>query len=480
MGLGLTMYLSDTERGTHVYVIGATGSGKSRALETWIQQDAQAGRGLGVIDPAGDLFANTLARLAILSLERPGLRERVVIVDPLDLTWTVAFNPLEVLPGEVPERKAGLLADAVTKIWQADPLVVTRMRRLMRYAFLSLMSLGLTLLELPRFLSDREYRRSLLPSLKDPKLSRYWQGEFPQSVSQQQLWMQSTLNRVGDFVDDPDLRLIVGQQGSTLDFRQIMDEGLVLLVNIPKGALGWNGYLLGAFIVAQIQQAALSRANISLNKRRPFYLYLDEFQNYITEDIHTILAESRKYGLSLILAHQYLGQLRSGELRSAILNTVGNIVCFKVGEEDARALAPLIFAPDINAVKEERLRWQNLGSIPIPIHERVYRPLPEVKEALLRRLIDQEPRCFWYKQRGSRPAVHARTQDAPDPVLSAEAQEALWELWNTSGRRYGRLKAEVARELAHREQPVVTKRRGDKVRVEEVQYELDWPPQRPS
>ena len=466
------MILGQRVRSTHTYVIGATGAGKSRAMETWILQDARRGRGFGVIDPAGDLFSHSLSRLAILLAGKPDLLERVVIVNPLDPQWMVGFNPLEILPGEVPERKAKFLADVITKVWRADPLIVTRMRRLMYHTFLALMGLGLTLLELPDFLVDEDFRGPLLANLEDKELERYWAKEFPKSFRDRTVWMQSTLNRLGDLVTDPDIRLMVGQLKSTINFRETMDRGLILLVNTPKGILGeQNTYLLDAFFLAQIQQAAMSRADMPESRRNPFYLYLDEFQNYTTEGIHEILAESRKYGLSLIVAHQFLGQLRDVPvLKEAILNTVGNTVCFQVGPEDAAELAPIIFNPDLNTVKDRQLQFHNLGGVPIPHFRKTYRPLLEVREALSQKLKELDPRYFWYKRRGVGKPRHFRSLDASDPILCEADQERLRQLIEMAGRKYARLKGEVKRELAE-ERPRLIERLMDNARNDVTDYE---------
>lgn len=316
--------LSSKERSTHTYVIGQPGSGKSRAIESWVMQDIKAGRAVGVIDPHGDLYNNLLTRLT----DYPQLWKKIVLFDPLDEKWVVGFNPLDAVTDLPNERLAIYMTDIVIKVWKIQPEQAPRMVWLLTNTFLALSSSGLSILELPRFLSDPEFRIAMMPKVGSEVVRNYFLNEYPQKHSNAMQWSAPILNKLGNLIFDPQIRTIFTGK-STINFRHIMDSGKILLVNLPKGIIGEElSSLLAAFIVAMIQKAALSRA--STHNRQSFYLYLDEFQNYTTDNIKDILSESRKYSLSLTLAHQYLDQL-SSDLRSAVFNTIGTIVCFRVG-----------------------------------------------------------------------------------------------------------------------------------------------------
>ena len=434
--------LSRKQRATHLWVIGQPGTGKSRAIESWVMTDIKAGRGVGVFDPHSDLFNHLLLRTATLAQDDPALEERVVVLNPLDPTWTVGFNPLQLFAGATPERVSWFLTDVVVKIWHIDSSIATRMIWLLAHTFLALAELGLTLVELPTFLRDADWRNQVVQRLTNTEVKHYFQNEFPRDPRRQTEWMQSTLNKMGAFVLDPDIRYIVGQRHSTIDFRRLLDEHKVLLVNLPKGQLGTeNSQLLGAFLAGQIQQAALSRADTA--ERPPFYLYLDEFQNYTTDHIQEILSESRKYNLSLVLAHQYLAQLPP-EQKDAVMNTAGTLACFRVGHQDAEELAKEIFQPNVDAVRRRRWKLGKWGPLPLPLPENQFRTLSAEWERTTRELTTLQSREFWVKQRGDNEPIKQYSLDMPDPEGDPET---LQKLVHMSGARYGRLKEAVQREL---------------------------------
>ncbi|MBI3732801.1 MAG: hypothetical protein HY259_05005 [Chloroflexi bacterium] len=451
-GDGLT--LAPAQRVSHTYVIGQPGMGKSFALESWAMQDIRAGRGVGVIDVHGDLFRNLVSRLALLAQTDPSLAERVVIIDPSDPTWTVGFNPLEPIPGVSRARQAWFLTDAIVKIWQIDPSESPRMLRLLSHTFLALSEHHLSLVDLPPFLCDSVWRGQLLQRTRDPALASYFQHEFPRSESAIQQWTTPVLNKVGPLIFDPDVRLMLGAR-STIHFRQILDHERILLVNLSKGLLSeGNSALLGAFLMAQLQQAALSRADSGL--RRPFYLYLDEFQNYTTDHIKDVLSESRKYSLSLVLAHQYLDQLPD-DLRGAVLNTTGTLACFRVGHADASVLAKEIFPLDFlsNARADPRLRgWGRFLSPLIGEDGR-----SGTAEALAALLTNLKERQFWAKRRGPHRPVKQRTLEMPVPSPSHVLAQARQQLRATAGTRYGMLKTEARKQAKQRihDQPQATR-----------------------
>lgn len=425
-------------RATHLHVIGQPGTGKSRELEFMIMQDILAGRGVGVVDPHGELYEHLVLRIAQLCQTRPSLAERVVLINPLEKRWTVAFNPLEAIQGYSSERLASFLSDVVIKIWQVDTASAPRMVRLLMHTFLALTELGLSLIDLQPFLVNTAWREQLLLKVRHPDVKRYFQYEFPKTGAGAHQWVTPVLNKLGALLFDPDLRLMFSGK-STIQFRRVLDEGLILLVNTSKGPLGVsNSALLEAFLVAHLQKAALARADTP--HRRAFYLYLDEFQNYTTDNIKDILSESRKYALSLILAHQYLDQL-SGDLLSAVLNTTGTLLAFRVGYQDAQFLAKELFPPDYLTQREWNLRFLRMGKVPVPVP--IPHNVPLTPAELIATLTHLRHREFVVRRRGPYPPLKQRTLDMPAPALSKELWEAREELIRRSAERYGRVKTEI-------------------------------------
>ena len=424
--------LSSKERSTHTYVIGQPGSGKSRAIESWVMQDIKAGRAVGVIDPHGDLYNNLLTRLT----DFPQLWKKIVLFDPLDEKWVVGFNPLDAVTDLPNERLAIYMTDIVIKVWKIQPVQAPRMVWLLTNTFLALSSSGLSILELPRFLSDPEFRIAIMPKVDSEVVRNYFLNEYPQKHSNAMQWSAPILNKLGNLIFDPQIRTIFTGK-STINFRHIMDSGKILLVNLPKGIIGEElSSLLAAFIVAMIQKAALSRA--SIHNRQSFYLYLDEFQNYTTDNIKDILSESRKYGLSLTLAHQYLDQL-SSDLRSAVFNTIGTIVCFRVGYKDASVLVKEIFpSPEYSQSNGQELRLRSVNSILLPM------VIPKIQvsnwDMLTRELVNLQMREFWFKKRGLNRPVKQYTFDMPDPILTTEKKRSIQMLRDCSGENYARLR----------------------------------------
>ena len=425
--------LSSKERSTHTYVIGQPGTGKSRAIESWVMQDIKAGRAVGVIDPHGDLYNNLLARL----IDYPLLWNKIVLFDPLDKKWAVGFNPLAVVADLPKERLAIYMTDIVIKVWKIQTEHAPRMVWLLTNTFLALSSSGLNILDLPRFLTDSEFRMALLSKISSEGVRNYFLNEYPQKQSSAMQWAAPILNKLGNLIFDPQIRTIFTGK-STINFRHIMDSGKILLVHLPKGIMGEElSSLLAAFIVAMIQKAALSRA--STHHRQPFYLYLDEFQNYTTNNIKDILSESRKYSLSMTMAHQYLDQL-SADLRSAVLNTIGTVVCFRVGYKDASTLVKEIFpSPEYVQNKGQELRLRSVNSILLPML------IPKLKasnwEMLTRELVNLRMREFWFRKSGLSQPVKQYTFEMPDPILTAEKKRRIQMLRDCSGANYARLRS---------------------------------------
>jgi len=424
---GRNRTLSSTHRSTHTYVIGQPGTGKSRALESWIMQDILAGRGVGVIDPHGDLFNNILTRLT----NYPQVWNRVVIVDPLDPDWVVSINPLERIQGIPPQRTASLMTDVMIKIWQLDISNAPRMLWLVTNTFLALTLSRRPLSDILLFLGDPSYRVETLSQVNDENVLRYFEVEFPKNPGAIQQWIAPALNKLGALLFDPDVKPMLSGV-KPLDFRKIMDQRMVLLVNIPKGTLGEStSALLGAFILARIQSSALSRA--STQKRPSFYLYMDEFQNYTTENVKDILAESRKYSLSITFAHQYLDQLQKS-IHQAVLNTAGIIIVFRVGYQDARRLSHEIFPSSVSdQVQKPKLVYKTSRYLPTL---KIEFQKEDIKYSS-HLLTDLKHREFWVKIRSQKSASKNRSFEMKDVPITRKNKKIIQELRKQAGSTFG-------------------------------------------
>lgn len=402
-------------RNVSTWVIGQPGMGKSKFIESQVIQDIMQGRSVGLIDIHGDLFQCIIQRVAAMTIKYPHLAKRVVIVDPTMPEHSATINPLEALQGQSQARTALFLTDIIIKIWAINPNESPRLVWLLTNSFLALANLGLSLADFPRWLQDRDWRDTQVPLITHDAVQCYWANEFPHGQKEIQQWIAPATNKLGGLLFDDEVRHVLTGQ-SQITMRELMDRGLILLVHIPKGILGEkSAHLLGAFIVAQIQKAALSRADSP--NRRPFYLYLDEFQNYTTDYIQDVLAESRKYALSLVLAHQFMDQL-STSMRSAVLNTSGTIISFRVGYKDARAIVYELFPyPDfpIYAGDIEKGSWERLAL----------------------ELANLQPRDFWVRRRGPFVPSKKHTLDMLDLQATQQLDEAIRRLFEVSGKLYG-------------------------------------------
>lgn len=324
------------DRRRHMYIIGKTGMGKTTFLENMAIADILAGRGVGVVDPHGE-FAEKL-----LDFVPENRIKDVVYLDPSDLKFPIAFNPLEQIGTEYRHLVASGIMGVFKKIWV--DMWSARMEYILNNTLLALLEYpGSTLLGIMRMLSDKDYRKRVVDNLKDPVVKSFWTNEFAKYSQKFETEATAAIqNKVGQFVTNPLIRNILGQPHSTINMRKIMDEQKILIVNLSKGKIGEdNSALLGAMIITKLQLAAMSRVDIPEAKRNDFYLYVDEFQNFATDSFATILSEARKYHLCLILGHQYIRQLvhdNNTKVRDAIFGNVGTLVSFRVGAEDAEFL----------------------------------------------------------------------------------------------------------------------------------------------
>jgi hypothetical protein len=330
-------------RAIHFYIIGATGAGKTKFLENLIQQDIANKAGFGIIDPHGDLIEDVKGWLYLCSQRALfDLNENVILIEPTNPKETVSFNPLEQIKGVLPEAQAKELVGVFKKIWW--DAWGARMEDILRNSFIALIENNLTLVELPLLLTNTLVRKRILKNIKNPiclERFRYFESLRPSTWRE---WIESTLNKVDAFLSDPRIRQILALPKSSFDLRNIIDNQKILLIKLEKGQLKDSADLLGSLLLSKIQMAAFSRTDVLPEQRVPFYLYIDEFQNFATRSFIDILSEARKYKLSLILANQNLAQLHK-ELQASILANCGIQVCFRVSREDAQIMAKELMTP---------------------------------------------------------------------------------------------------------------------------------------
>jgi hypothetical protein len=333
--------VSHESRIHHLWMVGQTGTGKSTLLESLIEQDIHAGRGVIVIDPHGDLIRQVLGRI-------PAARTRdVILFDPADTAYPVGINPLAAQGEDAQALVVSSFIGLLTKLY--DPyhqgIVGPRFEHAARNGLLTVMANGGTLIEVVRVFQDDSFVAKLLPQVTDPLVKRYWTDQIARTSdfhrSEVLDWIVS---KFGHFVTDPTLRRILGQTKSSFSFREAMDSGKIVLLSLAKGLLGSdNANFLGLILLPMVLHAALSRADLPLTQRRDVSLYVDEFQNYATDSLALMLAEARKYKLALMLANQHVGQLTQ-EVRDAVVGNAGNLLSFRVGASDAAAMER-IFSP---------------------------------------------------------------------------------------------------------------------------------------
>ncbi|MFH0951749.1 MAG: type IV secretion system DNA-binding domain-containing protein [Patescibacteria group bacterium] len=328
------------DRRRHVYMIGTTGTGKSVLMQEMVKQDINEGKGVCVIDPHGSLIDGIIGSI-------PADRQAdVIYFDPSDADYPIGLNMLEADNAMEADFAIQEMIAIFYKLFPPEmigPMFEHNMRNVMLTLIADKKDPG-TIVNIPRMFTDKAYQRYKLRFVDDPMVRAFWEKEMAQTSDFHKSEMLGYLiSKVGRFVENRMMRNIIGQSHSGFDFRQVMDEGKIMLINLSKGKTGEvNSNLLGLIIVSKLQMAALRRADMAESNRKDFYLYIDEFQNFITDSIATILSEARKYRLNLTLAHQYIGQLvekNDTKIRDAVFGNVGTMVSFRVGVEDAEILA---------------------------------------------------------------------------------------------------------------------------------------------
>ncbi len=324
------------DRRRHMYIIGKTGMGKTTLMENMVIQDIRNGKGVCFIDPHGDSLKKILDYI-------PNDRiNDVVYFNPADLDHPIAFNILEAVDTRYKHLVASGLMGVFTKIWAS--MWSARMEYILNNTILALLdSPGNTMMGIVRMYVDKKYRKRIVDGIKDPMVRAFWLEEFANYAEKYRTEAVAPIqNKVGQFLSSAVIRNIVGQPKSTIDLREIMDNQKILLLDLSKGKVGEdNSALLGAMIITKLQLAALSRVDIPEEERKDFYLYVDEFQNFVTDSFATILSEARKYRLNLTMGHQYIGQLvpeGNTKMRDAVFGNVGTMIVFRVGAADAEYL----------------------------------------------------------------------------------------------------------------------------------------------
>ncbi|MFA5128033.1 MAG: type IV secretory system conjugative DNA transfer family protein [Patescibacteria group bacterium] len=378
-----------SDRRRHLYTVGKSGSGKSVFIQNMAVQDVINGEGVCVIDPHGDFAEYVLQHVP---KERA---EDVIYFNPSDVDRPVGMNILEV---HTEEQKDFATQEMISMFYKmvTDPSMIGPMfEHQMRNVMLTLMSdmeTPGTIAEIPRMFTDDAFVATWKKKLKDPVVMSFWDKEMAKTSDFHKSEMLGYLiSKVGRFTENAMVRNIIGQSHSGFNFREVMDQKKILIVNLAKGLVGEiNANLLGMIIVSKLQMAALERASLDEDKRYDFYLYIDEFQNFITDSIATILSEARKYRLDLIIAHQYLKQLEDNKgkttVRDAVLGNAGTIVSFRIGVEDAEILqkeyAPVFSAYDLINVEQYTAYIKLLidNTAAKPFNMMTYPPTPGNKE----------------------------------------------------------------------------------------------------
>lgn len=335
-GVERKIAMGDDDRRRHMFIIGATGTGKTELLKSMIMQDINAGKGICFMDPHGDAVED------ILKMIPPERAEDVIYFRPSDTERPMGLNLMEAKTEDEKHFVASSIINMMYKLF--DPyktgIVGPRFEHAVRNAMLTIMSEpGTTFVELMRVLTDARYVQELLPKVTDPIIRRYWTDQIAQTSDfHKSEVLDYITSKFGRFVTNKMIRNIIGQSQSSFSFRDVMDNGKILLINLAKGELGEeNSNFLGLILVPRILMAAMSRSDTPEDQRRDFYLYVDEFQNFATPDFATILSEARKYKLNLVVANQFIGQMEE-EVKNAVFGNVGTKISFRVGVTDANYL----------------------------------------------------------------------------------------------------------------------------------------------
>jgi hypothetical protein len=357
--------ITDEDRRRHVYIVGQTGTGKSTLIRSMISQDISAGKGVCLIDPSGDLVDDVLGAIPLHRIDD------VIVLDPSELGRPLGLNMLEYDLAH-PEQKTfivGEMQSIFNRLFDQatmGPIFEQYMRNALLLLMEDAATEPATLVEVPRVFTDSAWRNAKLDRIKNPIVIDFWRKEAEKAGGEGSLANMTPYitSKFGNFIGNDYIRPIIGQQHSSFDFRKVMDEGKILLVKLSKGRIGdINANLLGMIITGKLLMAALSRDDIAPEARRDFYLYIDEFQNFTTDSIATILSEARKYKLDLTIAHQFIAQLPTS-IKEAVFGNAGTLISFRIGSEDAEVLAKHM-AP--NFTSTDLIGIENLRAVIRPL-----------------------------------------------------------------------------------------------------------------
>lgn len=441
-GQRYTIRMKGEDRRRHMYVIGGSGAGKTAFLASVIRQDIIAGHGVCVIDPHGDLADECLT---FVPKERA---DDVVYFNPSDTERPMGLNMME-YDERYPEQKTFVINEMLKifdKLYDLKSTGGPMFEQYMRNAMILLMDhpeSGSTLMEIPKVLADEEFRAFKLTKCKTQVVKDFWQKEAQKAGGEASLqnMVPYITSKLTPFIANDIMRPIIGQQKSAFNLREIMDGEKILILNLSKGKLGdLNAYLIGMVLVGKILMAALSRTDMEPSKRKDFYLYIDEFQNFLTDSISAILSEARKYGLDLIVAHQYIGQLApKGDtaIRDAIFGNVGTKCVGRVGVDDgeflAKEFAPVFSQYDLVNVEGltflTRLLIDNTASRPFGMKVQ-FAPRAGQKEKELAKMIVELSRYKYGRKRELIEAEILERQRAQDSMTTGEdgGEEETFEL----------------------------------------------------
>jgi type IV secretory pathway VirB4 component len=321
------------DRLLHTYIIGKTGTGKSTLIQTMLIQDIEAGRGVCLLDPHGDLVQSVIAKMP------EGRKADLIYLNVTDADLAFRYNPFKRVSYEKRSLVASAILDVFKKLW-SDAWGV-KLEHILRYAILTLLDQPqATIADIPRLLLDSSFRRQAVEKVQNDSVKQFWVKEFN---GYQRFDLLPVLNKVGGMLAHPAIKRVLIENPDEISLRKVMDERKVILVNLSKGHLGEDvAHILGALLISSISSAAFSRVDTEEEYRVPFMLYMDEFHNFTTLSLVNMFSELRKFKVGLTLAHQYMYQL-DDEIRHAILGNVGTLISFRVGTEDAQYLTKEMF-----------------------------------------------------------------------------------------------------------------------------------------
>ncbi len=417
------------DRRRHLYIIGKSGVGKSKIQELMVRQDIAYGHGVCVIDPHGEFIDDILE---FIPEERVN---DVCIIDPSDIDYPASFNPIANVDPTFKHQLTQGLIEVLKKQFGAN--WTPRLEHVFRFTTLALLDYPYaTMRGMISMLTDRNYRQKVVEYIEDDMVKRFWAIEFAD-------WSEKfdtdaiipLVNKLGQFLSDPMLRNIFGQQGNKIDIEKLMNDQKILLINLSKGKIGEeNSSFFGSMFLTKIKQAGMARAKMEAKDRKDFYLYVDEFQNVVTDTFENLLSEARKYAINLTMAHQYVGQIPP-KVEAAVLGNVGSIISFRVGGDDAVKLKPE-FAPIFDVkdminlgVAEFYIKMTIDGESYDPFSAETLRVLPPTHRSFRKEIIDASRRQYAITAEDAQRLI---AEEESTIVRSAQEKAAI-----TGGKGYG-------------------------------------------